>query len=419
MNITVYPAHLKGKLTVPASKSLSHRALIAAGLAKGQSTLKNLLDSEDIEATKAALKAFNVRFDKNRVFGGDLKIITDTIDAKESGSTLRFMIPIALLFEKAIIFNGQKRLITRPLDVYENIFSNQVTYQPLSENSLPLKVKGPLKGGTFKVDGHISSQFISGLLFALPLLDEDSEIVLNTPLQSKDYVSLTLDILKQFGIKIVAQETRFFIPKKQQYQPKNMIIEGDFSQAAFFIAAGLINGDITLKNLNPRSLQGDRRMVDIVKAMGGDVAYDQKEAQYRIHSSKTKAQSIDLKDMPDLGPILMILAGLSEGITTFTSTDRLVYKESDRLGVMISILNKLGVKTKQEQDRLMVQGIAKFNGNLSFESYDDHRIVMALSIAALKASGPIHINGAQAVNKSYPRFFDDYKNLGGNFITKP
>ena len=413
MNVTLSQSQLQGSLAVVSSKSLSHRALIAAGLAQGISTIHNLLDCDDLTATKNALKALGVRIEKKTIYGGTWRVKNSTIDAKESGSTLRFMIPIALLLDKPITFMGRKRLVKRPLDVYQDIFKTKVKYQPLSKNSLPLKVQGPLQSDHFTIPGNVSSQFISGLLFALPLLNGDSVLNLSTPLESKGYVDLTLDTLKSFGIDIKVKDNCFMIPGKQTYKPQDVTIEGDFSQAAFFMVAALLNGDVKLKNLNPNSKQGDKAIVDIIKKMGGDISYDDAQAWYHIKASKTKGTDIDLAQIPDLGPILMILAALSKGVTTFTSIDRLRIKESDRAASMIDILTTLGVKTTLNKDTLTIQGTKQFQGHHTFKSYDDHRIVMALSIAALKADGPITIKQADAINKSYPKFFDDYQTLGG------
>lgn len=413
MKVTLTPTQLKGSYTAVASKSLSHRALIAAGLAFGESVVDNLLDCDDLTATKNALEAIGVRIQGNTITGGKLQAKATSIDAMESGSTLRFMIPLALLLDTPIVFTGRKRLTQRPLDVYQTLFQDRVHYQPLSVNTLPLRVEGPLKSGTFTLPGNVSSQFISGLLFALPLLKGTSTIALSTPLESKGYVDLTLDTLKTFGIDIKTKHNLYIVPGSQAYKPQTMRIEGDFSQAAFFMVAGLLNGDIKLKGLNPNSKQGDKTIVEIITKMGGKINYNHDAAYYHISKSKTKGIRIDLAQIPDLGPILMVLAALSKGVTTFTSIKRLRLKESDRAHVMIDILSKFGIKTTLEDDTLKVYGSNQLKGQQSFKSYDDHRIVMALSVAALKADGPITILDADAINKSYPEFFNDYQALGG------
>ncbi len=411
MKIKVYPSVLTGTIDAVPSKSLSHRALIAAGLATGKSQLFKLLEAEDIKATKNALLTLGVKLNKTSITGGNLHVNHDVIDAKESGSTLRFMIPIALLLSQAVTFIGHGKLPERPLGVYEDLFLEAFHYNN-PPKTLPLTVKGPLKAGTYKVRGDVSSQFISGLLFALPLCQGNSIIKLTSSLQSKDYVSMTIDVLKRANVTIIENDEEFIIPGNQSYQPFSMTIEGDYSQAAFFLVAGCISQTIAVRNLSSQSKQGDRAIVDILKAMNGTIVYDG-DFTYRTSPSQTKGTLIDLKDIPDLGPILMVLAALSEGTTNFKNTERLKLKESDRLEAMITILKQFGVPITLKSDTLSIQGVGSLKGNQSFSGYNDHRIVMALSIAALKADGPIIIEGAEAINKSYPSFFDDYKSLGG------
>jgi len=414
MNITIIPNKLSGTVQVVSSKSLSHRYLIAAGLAKGISKIKNLLDSEDIIATKKALASFNIRFEDQMVYGGNLKVINNEIDCNESGSTLRFLIPIAMLFDQEITFVGKNRLSERPLDVYYELFNEKkLFYKKLTNNHLPLIVKGKIKPGLFKVRGDVSSQFLTGLLFTLPLLEDDSVIELLTPLESKGYVDLTLDTLKLFGIHILHIDQYFYIKGNQKYIKQEVSVEGDFSQAAFFIVAGLIGEDIVLEKLNPISTQGDSHIVDLVKQMGGQIEYNHFLRQYQVKKSDTYGITIDLSQIPDLGPILMVLAALSIGETRFINYERLRIKESDRLQVMIEVLAKFGVTTYFDKDYFVVIGQESLKGNQTFESYNDHRIAMAIAIASIKADGKVTILNAEVVNKSYPSFFEVYKYLGG------
>ena len=412
MKVIISPTKLKGTLDVVSSKSASHRALIAAGLASGKSTLHNLLDSEDITATKNALKALGVKIEEGTIYGGDLKVVETTIHANESGSTLRFMIPIALLFDTAITFTGQGNLPKRPLNLYKDLFNSSILFDH-GEDFLPLKVKGPLQGGQYQLLGNVSSQFITGLLFALPLCEGNSTITLNSPLQSKDYVAMTIDTLKRAKITIIEDSYRYIIPGNQHYSPFEITIEGDYSQAAFFMVAGLLTNTITLRNLDVHSKQGDKAIIEIIQAMNGTIACDEINSTVTVTPSKTQGPRVDLANIPDLGPILMVLAALSEGTTYFENTERLRIKESDRLKAMIEILTKFGVTTTLKDHTLSVQGVTSLKGNQTFDGYQDHRIVMALSIAALKADGPITINGAEAIKKSYPQFFKDYTQLGG------
>ena len=415
MKITIQPTKLKGTLQVVSSKSLSHRYVIAAGLAKGTSTIKNALDSDDLTATKNALSALGVTFNNNQVTGGELKVIHNEIDCNESGSTLRFMIPISMLLREEIKFMGHGRLPLRPLDIYFDIFNQKHLYykKESEESNLPLTVKGPIKPGFYQMRGDVSSQFLTGMLFALPLLKKDSVIEMTTPIESKGYVDLTLDVLKMFGIHILSVDQYFYIKGGQSYVPMEVTVEGDFSQAAFWMVAGLIGDEINLKSLNPISKQGDAKIVDIIKEMGGDIEYSDRDRMYKIEPSQTDGITIDLSQIPDLGPILMVLAGLSEKKTKFIGCNRLRMKESDRLDAMYQVLTKLGVPMEISGDEAIIQGVKSFKGDLELDTFSDHRIAMAIAIAAIRADGPITINHAEVVSKSYPNFFEIYKELGG------
>lgn len=417
MDKTVSGKTLKGTLNAPPSKSQTHRALIAASMAQGISNIANQLKSDDIVATQSMLKNLGA-FVEGETIRGPLKVETPkTLNANASGSTLRFMIPIALLFDQYITFEGKERLPKRPLDVYEENFKDTVHYEYLSQDYLPLKVKGPLKASHFKCRGDISSQFISGLLFALPLLKEDSTITLTTPLESLNYVDMTLDTLKYFGVEVEKNANQFFIKGNQTYKPRDLKIEGDYSQAAFFIVAGIMSGDIIVKDLNASSLQGDKLIIDIIQSMGGNITYDNTLGGYHVLKSHLRSTTIDLTDIPDLGPILMVLAAQIEGKTTFRGLKRLVFKESNRLDTMIDIVRKLGAKASKEKDTLIIEGVKQFKGNQTFDAHDDHRLAMALTIASLKANGPLTIKGASCISKSYPMFFEDFKHLGGHVLS--
>ncbi|MDI6452676.1 3-phosphoshikimate 1-carboxyvinyltransferase [Peloplasma aerotolerans] len=414
MNITITPKKLSGEVSVVSSKSLSHRYLIAAGLSKGTSVIENILDSDDLDATKEALKSLGVIIDGNQITGGNLKTVKDTIDAKESGSTLRFMIPIAMLLRDKITFTGQGRLPKRPLDVYFDIFKQKhCYYNQLTTDYLPLEVKGQLKPGFYQVQGDISSQFLTGLLFALPLLKKDSVIELITPLESKGYIDLTMDVLKSFGIQIVHIDEFIYIKGSQSYLPQSVTVEGDYSQAAFWMVAGLIGNHIELFNLALDSKQGDKKIIDIIKEMNGNITYKSLSKSYVVEPSLTKGATIDLMHVPDLGPILMVLAALSEGTTKFINTSRLRIKESDRLQAMYEVLIKFDVDMEILGDEAIIHGKKILKGHQSFDSYGDHRITMAIAIAAIKADGPVTILNAGVVNKSYPEFFKVYQSLGG------
>jgi 3-phosphoshikimate 1-carboxyvinyltransferase len=414
MNVTITPSPLSGTLKVISSKSLSHRYVIASGLAKGISTITNVLDSDDLSATKQVLSQLGTRFEGDQIIGSEVKLNQKELDCNESGSTLRFMIPIVMLQKESVTWTGKGRLKDRPLDVYLDLFNQKkIQYEKPETGYLPLTVKGPLKAGHYPIKGNVSSQFITGLLYALPLLKKDSIIELTTPLESKGYVELTLDVLQSFGIHILSTPPYYYIKGGQHYQPIKTSIEGDYSQAAFWMVAGLIGKPIALTGLNPVSKQGDMRIVDLLKEMGGHIAFDHVTRSYRIEPSTTYGMKISLTDIPDLGPILMVLAALSSGVTRFEGCERLRIKESDRLQAMVDNLLTLGVDISVSGNVATIIGQPYFKGNQTVDAYGDHRIAMAMAIAAIRSDGPITINGAQSVSKSYPQFFSDYQTLGG------
>ena len=414
MNVTIKPTLLTGKIDVISSKSLSHRYIIAAGLAEGTSHISNVLKSDDLKATKHALLHLGVTFMDELVHGGLKKYDHEPIDCNESGSTLRFMIPIALLYHEPITFIGKGRLPYRPQTVYEDVCKQKgLTFDKDQTKTLPLIVKGPLTGGDITVKGDISSQFISGLLFALPLLKEDSKIIYSTPLSSVDYIELTLDVLTTFGITYKKDTHAFVIPGNQRYLPRTCHVEGDFSQAAFWFVAATIGQPMSIYQLNHQSKQGDKRIIDLIAQMGGNISYDEKQACYHVQPAKTKGITIDLDLIPDLGPILMVLASLSEGTTVFTSISRLRIKESDRVDAMYQALKIMGVNMRIEDEKVYITGQKTLKGNVIVDGASDHRIVMALAIASQRATGPVTITHSEAIEKSYPIFFNDYRRLGG------
>lgn len=409
--IKITPKDIEGSIEIVSSKSLSHRYVIAASLALGKSKIENILDSDDLVATKNALEALGAKIDESIIQGSKIKKVHDIIDAHESGSTLRFLIPIAMLQDEPIQFIGKGKLPERPLNVYQDLFENTYHYKYLSNKELPLEVKGPLKSGVYKVPGNVSSQFITGLLYALPLVQGDSKIILTTPLESRGYVDLTLQVLRQFGIKIEELENGFSIKGSQTYQPGNYYVEGDYSGAAFFVAAGLIGKPLLLKGLNPDSLQGDKTIIDIAKQMGGKLEFTNEGLM--VYPSNLKGVEIDLSQIPDLGPILMVLACYAEGKTLIKNAERLRIKESDRLEAMVENLTKMGAKMTVINDSVLIEGKCFLNGDVTLKTFGDHRIAMASAIAGMHAKNPIYLDDEKVVSKSYPTFFKEYVRLGG------
>lgn len=412
----IYPSTLQGKINIPASKSLCHRAIIAAGLANGRSVIDNVSFSDDIIASCNGMKALgaDILIEKaSATINGTkfLNPVESIIDCKESGSTLRFLIPIALLTSNEITFTGKGRLGSRPLAPYYSIFNEQnIKYS--SNTGLPLTIKGTLKPGEYKLPGNISSQFITGLMFALPLLEGDSKITITTALESKGYLDLTLSLLKKYSINIENRNySEFYIKGNQGYKACNYRVEGDFSQAAFWLVGGVLGGEVQCEDINIDSLQGDKVILDIIKNMGGNIAI--KKNRITAINSKTRGITIDASNCPDLVPILSVLAAVSSGTTRIINAQRLRIKESDRLKAMTMELSKLGADIAETSDGLIINGKHNLKGGI-VNSWNDHRIAMALAIASIKCTEPLILENFDVIKKSYPEFYKDFITLGGN-----
>lgn len=426
--VELTPTLLRGSVNIPPSKSLAHRAIICAALSKGESTIKNVQYSDDILATINGMRNFGCNIVKNkdsiRITGIGLSNCADlfsnnadnnsikTIDCIESGSTLRFLIPISLAIGGEYVFKGKGNLVNRPLNPYYEIFKDKGIKYSNDNGKLPLKVCGKLKSGEYKVKGDISSQFISGLLFALPTLNGDSKIVITTKLESKKYVDLTIDVLSKFGIHIKNNDyNEFIIEGNQTYKSASYEVEGDFSQAAFFLASSLIGSSVSCRGLNLNSHQGDKIFIDIIKKMGANVKLED-DLSIRVVKSKTKGIDIDVSECPDLVPILAVVASLSSGTTRILNAGRLRIKECDRLCAITSELSKLGADIEELKDGLIINGKEMLYGG-KVNSWNDHRIAMALSIASIRCKKNVVICGSECVKKSYPEFWNDFKKLGG------
>ena len=395
MNVKITPGKANGVVLVPPSKSMAHRMLICAGLAEGVSKVENIELSEDIKATLGMLEQLGATYTiENRTVNitgiGTKKVeLKAPLNSNESGSTLRFFIPIVLAKGMDATFVGAKRLLERPLSVYEELCKEQGILFEKEEGKLC--VSGTLLAKHYKVRGDISSQFITGLLFALPLLEENSVLEVLPPIESKPYIDMTMEALKTFGIDIKQEENLFYIPGKQSYQAKNVCVEGDYSNAAFLDALTLIGGLVTTVGLREDSLQGDKIYQEYYQEL-------QKEEP-----------KIDLTECPDLGPILMGLAGALHG-ASFTGTKRLKIKESDRGAVMAEELKKFGIRVEVGENEIIV-----FPGRLQtptekLSSHNDHRIAMTMATLCTITGGTIE--GADSVKKSFPSYFDVIESLG-------
>ena len=387
MNICITPQKLSGAVTPPASKSMAHRAVLAMALAGGTGTLSNLSDSQDIQATKRCVEALKApRPDEALPF----------LDCGESGSTLRFLIPIALAAAGGGVFTGHGRLMERPQQPYFGIFDEKGIFYEQKDGILT--VRGTLTPGVYRLPGNVSSQFVTGLLYALPLLPGDSSVEITTPLESSGYVDMTLDMLQKFGITVENQHYAVFrVPGNQTYQARDIAVESDWSQAGFWYAAAFLDNHVDIQGLNADSTQGDRVVASLYwkLAKPGDV-------------------DIDVSGCPDLLPPLAVMAAARQGTTRFINAARLRIKESDRLSTTAALLNHLGGSAEDGPDSLTVHGVPSFSGG-TVDGANDHRIVMAAAIAATHSAAPVTILGAEAVNKSYPSFWEDYKRLGGVF----
>lgn len=387
-------------MEAPPSKSMAHRLLIGAGLSEGKSIIEGISDSEDMKATLDCLSAIGAscEIDGNKVTvtGADIRNIPENtvLRCRESGSTLRFFIPICLLDGKTFTFTGSEKLLSRPLSVYEEIFKKQEIAFEASADKITLG--GKLKSGTFKIKGNISSQFITGLLFVLPLMDDDSTIQLIPPVESLSYINLTIEALSAFGIEIKWQDEKtLFIKGGQSYKPVETKVEGDYSNAAFFAALNELGSEIEMTGLNPKSLQGDRVYEKYFPLLGKGTP------------------TINISDCPDLGPVLFAVAAVKGG-GIFTGTRRLKIKESDRGAAMAEELSKFGVAVTVHEDSIVVYPHDFHAPAEHLFGHNDHRIVMSCAVLSTLTGGIIE--GAEASRKSLPDFFERLKKLGFEVI---
>lgn len=408
MTVTVRPGELRGSLPAIASKSAAHRQLIAAALSAKPTMLRLNATSGDIEATVRCLRAMGAEI---RPAAEGLWVIPGspadrpTLDCGESGSTLRSLLPVAAALGAGGRFSGSGRLPERPMEPLISVLKAHGTV--FSADRLPFDIAGKLRAGSFELPGDVSSQFVTGLLLALPLLREDSEIVLTSPLQSAPYAELTVSVLDMYRIKISCLDNKYLVPGGQTYaSPGEAAVEGDWSNAAYILAAGAIGGSVTVTGLSLTSLQGDRAILDLLHRFGAEVSAAGDAVT--VSAAPLRGITADLSQTPDLLPILAVLAAAAAGESRFTGCGRLRLKESDRLAACADMITRLGGTARASGDCLTVGG--GICGG-AVEGYGDHRMVMAASVAALCGSG-VTVGGAEAVNKSYPGFFDALTALG-------
>lgn len=431
MDITVSPSlsGITGEITLPPSKSVSHRVLFCAGLCGGESKISRLLASADSDATLRVLAALGCEVNR---LGEDILVRgvspveysgneTITVDCGESGSTLRFAIPLLSLTGKTVKLTGAPRLMERPQSVYREIFEGAGLL--FEQDSESVTIKGSLKPGKYHIKGDISSQFVTGLLLALPLLNGDSLIEITPPFESRSYAELTVKVMFDFGVKAEWLPDsdgiiRLFVNGSQKYKPCDCSVEGDYSQLGFFGAAAAIGGKLSCKGLDINSVQGDRVILDILSRFGADITTDKTgtEAVISISASENglKGCEIDLADCPDLGPALMVAAAFAKGETLIYNAGRLRIKESDRLAAMEQELKLLNTDLQIDGESMIIKGRRPLTAPVTVQTHNDHRIAMSLAVFAAYAEQPVTLLGADCVAKSYPDFFKDFAAVGGN-----
>ena len=397
MNLIIKPSQAQGTVWAPPSKSMAHRQLIAAALGAEPRKVENLEWSEDILATLDCLRALGASIERSgdtAVLGGlDPFAVEEgaVLPCRESGSTLRFLLPLALLSGKTVSFTGSERLLARPLEPYEKICAAQRLFYDRQRDRLT--VRGPLRADEeFELAGDVSSQFVTGLLYALPFLPEPSRITLLPPVESGSYINMTLAVLRNYGIRIVSVGgDRFHVPAKQKYRPHPVKVEGDWSNAAFLQALNLLGGNVKIKGLDTLSPQGDKVFASLIGKL------------------RQKKPVIDVSDCPDLAPILMALAAAGRGVV-LEGTGRLRFKESDRGVVMARELAKLGIQAVADENRIWVEDGTLQTPAEPLNSHNDHRIAMALTVLLSLVGG--ELQNAEAVAKSWPNFYDVLQSLG-------
>ena len=402
---------LVGELSPPPSKSVLHRYIIASSLAKGVSKIENISFSEDIIATIEAMKKLGANIEQKENYllidGSDIfKNLNENIeiDCNESGSTLRFLFPLSIVEENKVLFKGRGKLFKRPMTPYfENFEKYKIKHSYIDENKILLE--GKLKAGIYEIDGNISSQFITGLLFSLPLLDGESKIIINGKLESSNYIDISLDCLSKFGIKIINNSYQeFIIEGNQSYRAGNYRTEADYSQAAFFLVANAIGSKIRINDLSENSLQGDKKIIDYISEIDN---WNSKDTLI-----------LDGSETPDIIPILSLKAAVSGKKIEIINVERLRIKESDRLKATVEELSKLNFDLIEKKNSILINSREDFKVNknekvVSLSAHSDHRIAMMIAIASTCYDGEILLDNLDCVKKSYPNFWEVFLSLGG------
>ena len=411
MDVCIEPAPLTGRISAIASKSDAHRLAICAAFGSGTTTLSMSTTSVDIETTLDCLEALGAKIVRGKGFVEISPLVptkTPHLNCMESGSTFRFMLPVAAAVSANVSFTGCGRLPERPIGELRCAMEDHGVV--FSAQTLPFTTKGTLNSGAFALAGNVSSQYITGLLMALSTLKDDSTLTLTTPLQSGAYVDITLHALRRFGVAIARTDTGYFISGGQSFvSPKKLAVDGDWSNAAFFLVAGAIGQAVTVTGLDMDSPQGDKGILEILRQFGAKVTIE--GDAITVSPAPLQGCTIDIDDMPDSLPILAVLATFAQGETHFVNAARLRLKESDRLVSTAAMLQNLGAKAEERPEGLTVYQSDLTGGRV--DSFQDHRIAMAAAVGAIGCTRSVTITNAGAVSKSYPAFYEDYNRLGG------
>ncbi len=416
MNILVKKSDIQGNIRVIPSKSYAHRILILSALSKSTVTVNNLIYSKDILATINALISLGAKID---VVGDSVKVEPIVVDSEqksvfcdESGSTLRFLLPIISALGLTATVDGKQGLRNRPIKLLLDLLVEHGV--SVSADSLPVTLSGKLKAGTYVLDGSQSSQNLTGLMIALTLLDEPSEIIIKNGLVSVGYVDITLEVMKLFGANVEQTDKGYIINPTTFNVCDDISVEGDYSSASFLMALGALCGDIAISGLKLDSMQGDRAIVDILAKMGADISIGD---TITVKKSDLKAIDIVATDIPDLIPIIAVCCARAKGVSSIKGVNRLKIKESDRLKAVCDMLTDFGVIHYYARDTLYIYGGTQKAPTRPIKGYNDHRIVMSASVMAV-ATSMAEITDSEAVEKSYPNFFEDLRALGGDEIAQ-
>lgn len=419
--IILQPGKLSGTVTVPPSKSLAHRMIICAALADGESRISPIQPSEDILATLEGMAALGAECSLQgdtaiiRGVGSRRKTEPVSIHCRESGSTLRFLVPLSMTLGVGAHFTGAPGLAVRPLTPYKTICEAVgAEYSHAALPELSAHIHGRLPAGRYEVPGNISSQFITGLLLALSVADGDSEIVLTTPLESTAYVDLTLDAMQAFGVRAEITETGYIIPGNQRYTARSAVVEGDYSQAANWLCAAALGNDIAVAGLNPDSYQGDRAILSVLQRMGAEITLA--DGAFRVKAKALRAVDVDVSEIPDIAPVIALTCCFAEGTSRIRNAGRLRIKECDRLSATVQAVNAMGGHAEESADEMIIHGTGVLPGGNVCACFNDHRIAMLHAVAATRCDNPLTLDSRECVRKSYPRFWDDFASLGGQTI---